>query len=465
MLAFFLPGKIIDMSQTSPHRQVISVSELTHETRLLLEKAFPLCWIEGEISNLARPASGHLYFTLKDDKAQVRCAMFRNRSGLLNFQPQNGMQIQVRAKISLYEPRGDFQLIVEHMEEAGHGALQRQFDALKAKLEAEGLFAPERKQPLPPFPKRIGVITSASGAAIRDIISVLRKRFPAIEVIVYPVAVQGTQAAPEIVAALGRAQQRNECDVLIVGRGGGSLEDLWAFNEESVARAIAGCTLPVVSAVGHEIDFSISDFVADVRAATPSAAAEILSPDQNEWLQRLRSMEQRISHLGINQIKQKNDQCQWLRKRLQQQHPGQRIQTQAQRLDELEQRILRSYSKEQQARQHRLEVIQQKLDSKNPGNKIQLYIQSLPGLKQRLVNAQQQQQRHQQQRLQALSQNLHSVSPLAVLGRGYSILQDESGQNIVRSVKQVNPGDRLLAKLGDGQLSCRVDKVKPDKSR
>lgn len=450
------------MSQLTQHRQVISVSELAQETRQLLERAFPLSWVEGEISNLARPSSGHLYFTLKDDRAQVRCAMFRNRSGLLNFTPANGMQVQVRAKVSLYEPRGDFQLIVEHMEEAGFGALQRQFEALKARLEAEGLFASERKRPLPALPRRIGVVTSPSGAAIHDIVTVLGKRFPAIEVIVYPVSVQGANAAPEIVAALQTAQLRNECDVLIVGRGGGSLEDLWAFNEEPVARAIAACTIPVVSAVGHEIDFSIADFVADMRAPTPSAAAELLSPDQAEWQHQLQNMEQRLRQIITSQLRQQHVVFGGVEKRLQQQHPGQRLRQASQRLDELEQRMLRARKQQDHNRQQQLRLLLQRLQHNNPQQAITRQQQAVVQLQQRFQRAVAQQHKFSRQRLQTLVQNLHSVSPLAVLGRGYAILQD-SNEQIIRFVTQVQSGERVLASLGDGQLSCDIVEIHPEK--
>ncbi|MGA7800973.1 MAG: exodeoxyribonuclease VII large subunit, partial [Gammaproteobacteria bacterium] len=277
-----------------PQRDVYSVGRLNREVRAALEAGFALLWVEGELSNVARPASGHLYLTLKDAQAQVRCAMFRNRCQFLGFTPQNGMQVLVRARVSLYEPRGDFQLIIEHMEEAGDGALLRAFEALKQRLSKEGLFEEARKRPIPTLPRRVGVVTSPIGAAIRDILSVLRRRFPALPVLIYPVPVQGTDAAPQIAAAVRRASERADCDVLIVTRGGGSLEDLWAFNEELVARAIHDSAIPVVSGVGHEIDFTIADFVADRRAPTPSAAAELVSPDQAEWLAQLRALDARL---------------------------------------------------------------------------------------------------------------------------------------------------------------------------
>src|SRR5690606_35272474 len=270
---------------TGTEREILSVSQLNRRAKQLLETHLPLLWVEGELSNVSQPSSGHWYFTLKDDQAQVRCAMFRNRNMLVRFKPQQGQQVLVRARVSLYEGRGDYQLIAEHMEEAGTGALQRAFEALKAKLGAEGLFDEARKRPIPTLPRHIGVITSPTGAAIRDVLTVLERRFPSIPVTVIPVAVQGKESAPQIVRALELANRCGLFDVLLLTRGGGSLEDLWSFNEEAVARAVAASQLPVVCAVGHEVDFSIADFVADLRAPTPSAAAELMTPDGEDWLE------------------------------------------------------------------------------------------------------------------------------------------------------------------------------------
>src|ERR1700691_2609530 len=267
-----------------PERDVYSVSRLNREARVLLERGFGTLWLEAEISNFSRPSSGHWYFSLKDAAAQVRCAMFRQRNMLANLVPRDGQKVLVRARIGLYEPRGEFQLIVDHIEDAGLGALKRQSEELSARLAAEGLFALERKRPLPALPKRIGVITSPTGAAVRDIVHVLARRFVGVAVLIHPVSVQGASAAAEIIAALKLAGERAECDVLILARGGGSLEDLWAFNDEALARAIAASPIPVISGIGHETDFTIADFAADVRAPTPSAAAEIAVPDGEEWL-------------------------------------------------------------------------------------------------------------------------------------------------------------------------------------
>jgi len=314
----------------TPQREVFSVSRLNREARALVEGHFPLIWVEGELSNLARPSSGHLYFTLKDEQAQVRCAMFKLRNQLLGFKPDNGMQVLARARVSLYEGRGEFQLLIEHLEEAGDGALRRTFEQLKHKLAAEGLFDATQKKPLPSLPRCIGVITSPSGAALRDILSVLRRRFPALPVLVYPVPVQGQGAGEKIAAAIRLAAQRRDCDVLIVSRGGGSLEDLWAFNEEVVARAIHACDLPIISGVGHEIDFTIADFVADHRAATPSAAAELVSPDQTEWLAQLRGFELRFTQQLRTLLARHRQGLAWLEQRLQQQAPQRRLANQTQ---------------------------------------------------------------------------------------------------------------------------------------
>ena len=344
---------------------VFSVSRLNREARFLLENTFPAIRVEGEITNLATPASGHLYFSLKDSQAQISCALFKSRSQRLKFKPSEGMQVIVKGRISLYEPRGNFQLIADGMEEVGDGALQREFEAMKRRLDKEGLFDQEHKQPIPAFPKTIGVITSPTGAAIRDILTVLNRRFPSTSVVIYPTLVQGKQAAEQIANAIALADQRNECDVLLLSRGGGSLEDLWSFNEEVVARAIYHCQLPVVSAVGHEIDFVISDFVADQRCPTPSAAAEFLSPNATDWLQTLAGIKQRLSNALTNTLALQQKHLANLQHRLQQQHPGRTLQQQLQRLDELEQRL-------RLVIQHTLQSAQAALHQR-PGNAVTAY--------------------------------------------------------------------------------------------
>src|SRR5271167_2003565 len=302
-----LPGPV-----ARPDRDVYSVSRLNREVRVLLERGFASLWLEAEISNFSRPSSGHWYFSLKDAAAQVRCAMFRQRNMLCSFTARDGQKVLVRARIGLYEPRGEYQLIVDHMEDAGLGALKRLFEELSAKLKQEGLFDAERKRPLPSLPRRIGIITSPTGAAVRDILHVLARRFPAAAVLIYPVAVQGAQAAPEIIAALKLAGRRAECDVLILARGGGSLEDLWAFNDEALARAIAASPIPVVSGIGHEVDVTIADFAADVRAPTPSAAAEIVVPDADEWLASLSRLGQRLQRALRHGMDAQRERLRWI---------------------------------------------------------------------------------------------------------------------------------------------------------
>src|ERR1700722_5348331 len=326
------------MSQT-PERSVYTVSRLNREVRLLLERGLAVTWLEAELSNFSQPASGHWYFTLKDKEAQIRGAMFRQRNMSVGFTPKSGQLVLVRGRVSLYEPRGDYQMILDHMEEAGVGALKREFERLKTRLAAEGLFAAELKRPLPAFPHRIGVITSPSGAAVRDVLHILRRRYPPAQVLIYPTPVQGAAAVPALIRALQLASARADCDVIILARGGGSLEDLWAFNDEGVARAIRACAIPVVSGVGHEIDFTIADFVADVRAPTPSGAAELVVPDRQELLSALRRIGARLVQSGRRELRTASQLLMQLRHRLQRTHPGVRLQTGAQRLDELELRM------------------------------------------------------------------------------------------------------------------------------
>lgn len=448
--------------QELPQREIYSVSQLNHAARSVLEGSFPLIWVEGEISNLVKPASGHLYFTLKDETASVRCAMFRQRNLRLGFTPENGMQILARAQVSLYEGRGEFQLIVEHIEEAGDGALRRAFDMLKQRLAAEGLFDAERKKPLPTLPRCIGVVTSPTGAAVRDILTVLRRRFPAIPVIIYPVQVQGTGAAAQIALAIRTASRRKDCDVLIVARGGGSLEDLWAFNEEAVARAIHACVLPVVTGIGHEIDFTIADFVADQRAATPSAAAELVSPDQSEWLQQFVRLQQRLETRIHDRLDRKRQTLDWLERRLQQQHPGSRLRHQTQRLDELEQRLNHTQRVIFRHKHASLAEISARLHRHIPLHRLaQLQIHHA-NLEQRLHGALQLTLERSRQRLIAMSCALETVSPLATLGRGYAIVSRLPQHTVLRAARDAAPGDKIEAHLAHGRLICNVEKVLDD---
>lgn len=442
-------------------RDIYTVSRLNREARAVLEGSFPLIWLEGEVSNLARPSSGHLYFSLKDEAAQVRCAMFRSRCANLRFRPDHGQHVLVRARISLYEGRGEFQLIVEHMEEAGFGALQSAFEALKQRLSVEGLFDPARKRPIPVLPRRIGVITSPTGAAIRDILSILGRRFPSAQVVVYPVPVQGAGAAARIAEAIATADRRCECDVLILARGGGSLEDLWAFNEEVVARAIAACQVPLVTGVGHEVDVTIADFAADLRAPTPSAAAEAVVPDVAEWLHRLGALRGRLQHGMRGKLEQEGKCVHWLHGRLQQQHPGARLQQHGQRLDELEHRRIRA---QRQLLGHlgvRLEHVKGRLRSRSPLVAVQTFTARTGELERRLARAVRQQRAQHEGQLRSVVRALQGVSPLATLERGYAIVTDQDGR-ILRRAGEVRAGDPVEARLARGRLRCTVERIEED---
>ncbi|TDY01739.1 exodeoxyribonuclease VII large subunit [Thiohalophilus thiocyanatoxydans] len=449
------------MNQPSPgQRDIYSVSRLNREIRTLLETGFPAIWLEGELSNLARPASGHLYFSLKDEAAQVRCAMFRNRNLLLKFRPEAGLQVRVRARVSLYEARGDYQLIVEHMEEAGDGALRRAFDELKVKLEAAGLFASEHKQPLPRFPQRIGVITSPSGAAIRDIVTTLQRRFPGLPVVVYPVPVQGETAAPAIVEALHTAARRAECDVLILARGGGSLEDLWPFNEEQVARAIHNCPIPVVSGVGHETDVTIADFAADLRAPTPTAAAELVSPSRIEWQQSFSQLGQRLTRVMQQQLRQREQQLSWLARQLP--HPQRYLQSVAQRLDELEIRRNNAWRYQLRERAARLDTVRERLQQHNPRHNLRHLEERRQQLTTRLARLMRRHLEDSGQRLQYLARALETVSPLATLSRGYAIVSTEAGDKIITDVKQISRHSRIRARLHRGRFIAVIERLEDE---
>jgi exodeoxyribonuclease VII large subunit len=446
-------------NDNSPAREIFSVSQLNREARAMLEAGFPLIWLEGEISNLARPSSGHLYFSLKDEFAQVRCAMFRTRNMHLRFEPRNGMHVNARVRVTMYEPRGEFQLVIEHMEEAGDGALRRAFDALKMKLLEEGLFATERKRKIPPTPKCVGVVTSPSGAAIRDILTVLRRRSSAIQVIVYPVPVQGAGAGQKIAAAIGHANARAECDVLIVGRGGGSLEDLWAFNEEVVARAIHGSPIPVVSAVGHEIDFTIADFVADVRAPTPSAAAELVSPDSEAQRSRIARLDTRLIQCTLAAIRRKKQAFVSIEKRLR--HPGRRLQEIAQRLDELEQRLRRAQQGWFRHAVVRLAELTARLHRHTPDHRLMHLVARRSELTRRLGAALARLRERRREQLGSTLRALDAVSPLATLARGYAIVERQGG-GVLRNSREIVPGDRVQARLSRGRLLCRVEEKKDE---
>ena len=449
----------MNLSSPSAQRNILTVTQLNRATSQLLGEYFLTVLVEGEISNLSSPSSGHLYFSLKDAYAQVRCAMFRTQQRRLAFKPENGKQVVVKAQVSLYEPRGDFQLIVEHIEEAGDGALRRAFETLKLKLSAEGLFDTANKQPLPALPKTIGVITSPTGAAIRDILTVLQRRFSAIPVIIYPVAVQGENAKYEIVKAIATANAHKQCDVIILGRGGGSLEDLWAFNEEMVARAIFASAIPVISAVGHETDVTIADFVADLRAATPSAAAEHATPDQQEWLSRYAQLEARLLQQLQRKISQKQQSLAWLSKRLQQQHPGQKLARNAQRMGELESRLNQAIQTELRHNNSLVEAITAKLWQHNPAVTINNYKQKHRYLSERLITVTHHKLEWLNQKLLNYSQTLHAVSPLATLNRGYALVIHQPSGQIIRSTEQLKPGDSVETRLAQGRFTSQVKDI------
>lgn len=437
---------------------IYSVSRLNSEVRLTLELQFQTLWLQGEVSNFVAAASGHWYFSLKDSAAQVKCAMFKMANRNSSFRPQNGQQVLIRARISVYEPRGEYQLLAEFIETAGAGLLKQQFEQLKAQLQAEGLFDPARKKSLPAQVQRVGVITSPTGAAVRDIVTVLNRRAPGIEVIVYPSQVQGETAAAQLRNMLSSAIRRNEVDVLIIGRGGGSLEDLWCFNDEQLCRAVAACPIPIVSAVGHEIDFALTDFVADMRAATPSAAAELVSPDQSHVLDRILQLKNRLLQAQRSRMQQVAPKLLNLSQRLLALHPKRRLQQQQQRLDELQLRLTASAKRTVQAAQQQQQYLDKSLRQLSPAKTLLAHTQHINQLERRLTNAQQLQLKQSKQQLAQLSSQLNTVSPLATLARGYSITFDEK-QQVVTSASQLKTGDKITAKLAEGSISAIVNEV------
>lgn len=436
--------------------EILSVSQFNRQVQGLLEGGVPPCWIEGEVSNFVSPPSGHCYFTLKDDTSQVRAAMFRNRARLLRIRPRNGMLVRVRARPTLYLPRGDYQLLVDQLEEAGAGALQRAFEALKNRLAEEGLFAAERKRPLPPFPRAIGVVTSPTGAAVHDILTVLRRRAPWIPVVLYPSLVQGSEAAPGLIAAIAAANRRAEVDVLIVGRGGGSLEDLWPFNEESVARAIAGSAIPVISAVGHETDVTIADFVADLRAPTPSAAAERVAPPRAELLARLAQTEKNLSRQMLAGLRALDQRLQLARKSLV--RPDQRLRELRQQFDEQVLHAIRALQHRMAAERATADSLARRLGQASPDRILPVRAAALGQARLRLARNAQARLEREDTRLRHAVARLNAVSPLATLARGYAIARTLDG-HLLRDASAVRPGDAIDVRLARGRLACRVDAV------
>lgn len=409
--------------------RIFSVRELNFAAKQLLENGLPLLWVSGEISNFTCASSGHWYFSLKDEQAQVRCVMFRHKSQYLDWQPKNGMQVEVLALATLYEARGEFQLTLEQMRPAGLGALYEAFERLKRKLEGEGLFDAVRKRPLPLLPRQIAIVTSPQAAALQDVLATLAERMPCIPIVLYPAPVQGEGAAQKIVQAIRLASERAECDVLLLCRGGGSIEDLWAFNEEAVARAIAASSIPVVSGVGHETDFTIADFAADQRAATPTAAAQLIVPQRHELLQRLHHAEQRLSRARLRQAERMMQQLDFLQRRLL--HPAQRIKQQMQHLGQLGQRL----------RMARPDFAQLGMRQTEWAHRLRLAMKHVL--------------EHHDRRLHGLRQHLLHLDPHQVLARGYSVVRNEHGAIVTGSTHLI-AGDRLDITFAQGWAQTEV---------
>ncbi|EMN6294892.1 exodeoxyribonuclease VII large subunit [Vibrio parahaemolyticus] len=437
------------------NQNIFTVSRLNAEVRLLLENEMGIVWLVGEISNFSAPVSGHWYLTLKDSRAQVKCAMFRGNNRRVTFKPANGNQVLVKARLSLYEPRGDYQLIIESMQPEGDGRLQQEFEELKMKLAAEGLFVQTNKLLLPEHPKCVGVITSKTGAALYDILDVLKRRDPSLPVVIYPTMVQGDDAAIQIAQAIGRANSRNECDVLIVGRGGGSLEDLWCFNNEILARTIAASQIPIISAVGHEVDMTIADFVADVRAPTPSAAAELVSRDNSHKDQSLVAKQHKLASAMRYYLAQQKQQSAQLLHRLERQHPSYQLQRQSQQLDELDMRLRRAIQRFIDTRQQAVERKHHRLQLNSPVKHLAQQKSRLERVEHKLLDAMDRKLLTMRHQLAIAAEKLDTVSPLATLKRGYSITQTEQGK-VVTSADDVKTGDLLVTRLANGEIHSTV---------
>ncbi|MEO5629177.1 MAG: exodeoxyribonuclease VII large subunit [Thermomonas sp.] len=435
---------------------ILTPSQLNTLARDLLEGAFPVVVVEGEIGNLSRPGSGHLYFTLKDARAQVRCALFKPKSQWLKFSPREGLRVQARGRLTLYEARGDYQLVLDSMEEAGEGALRRALDELKARLQAEGLFDDTRKRPLPAWPRRLAVLTSPSGAVIRDIVSVLRRRFPLVELDLLTVPVQGDTAAAQIRVMLQRAIDCSRYDAILLARGGGSLEDLWAFNDEALARTIASSPVPIVSAIGHETDFSLSDFAADLRAPTPSAAAELLVPDRAALAARLDAWHARLANLQQHALRERSQRADRAFLRLHAMRPQARLSALAERARQAHARLANAMQRRLERDRASLRHADSVLRASHPRRRIARLRERLLSFQGRPQALMARRLQHDALHLRGLARSLHAISPLATVARGYSILQHDDGR-IVRSVDDAAVGDRLDARLHDGRLQVRVD--------
>lgn len=446
-------------ADSSNSRDIYTVSRLNREVRTILETAFPLLWIEAELSNFARPASGHWYFSLKDEAAQVKCAMFKNRNQLVKVLPENGKQVLVRAKIGIYEPRGDYQLIIEHMEEAGDGALRRQFDLLKKQLANEGLFDALHKKVIPDNVKRVGIITSPSGAAIHDILTTLQRRYPMKKIIVYPVPVQGKGSSNKIASAINKANARQETDILVVARGGGSLEDLWEFNEEVVARAIYHSDIPVITGIGHEVDFTIADFVADQRAATPTAAAELISPDRYQLLQKLSTIESRFIYLLQRDLQQKQQKIDWLNKRIR--HPKDQLNIFKNKLRELNHRNIRSIKNVLAESNSQINLINAKIQQHSPQQRVQQLQQQHKNINTRFQLATNQLISIKKKKLQHLVYTMDALSPLHTLKRGYAIVRDQDNK-IIRSISEIKKNQIIKTELAKGHILSAITEINND---
>lgn len=455
------------MHQTTPdtqiQRDIFSISRLNTEIRSVLEGSFPLLWVEGEISNLSQPRSGHLYYSLKDAYAQVRCAMFRGRRNLLRFQPKNGDKVLIRARVSFYEARGDFQLIAEHMEPAGEGALQRAFEELKDSLGKEGLFEASRKLPLPQYPRRIGIITSPTGAAIHDILIVLKRRFPALPVRIFPSRVQGDGAEKELIQALRAADQDKDCDLLILTRGGGSLEDLSAFNDEGLARTISQLKTPLITAIGHEIDFTIADFVADRRAPTPSAAAELASQDGRALLSRIVDLKFQLLRRQRGTTQNSRTSLAHLFERLKRLHPRTQLEQYQQRLDGISVKGLRIIKQKIDWSTQRSDGLMRRLRAGSPAQRLRSLDREIYAIHSRLDRSMSQGLEKKHAGLHHQIDRLQGISPLATLARGYSILRTKDEKRVISDINTVVIGDQLVATVSNGDLSVKIESIQKNK--
>jgi exodeoxyribonuclease VII large subunit len=448
------------LPENSPEKTLLSVSQLNRRAKHLLETHFAFVWVSGEISNLAKPSSGHWYFSLKDNAAQVRCAMFKNTNQRVRWTPESGQQVSIRARVSLYEGRGEYQLIVEHMEMSGDGQLQQQYEQLKAKLSDEGLFADTSKKALPAYPQHIGIITSPTGAAVHDILSVLQRRYPISPISIFPVSVQGNNAAPEIINALKKANKMSSCDVIILSRGGGSIEDLWAFNDEVLARTIFASDIPIISAVGHEVDFTIADFVADIRAPTPSVSAEIATPDYHELLQLLDHSHSRLLRSFKHRVYTSIEQVNFLSKRLR--HPGERIQQQQQQLNHLQQRLITTAHHQVNQLQNRLQQAKQRLSTQHPQGNVNKQREKLKNLLLLLKKNMAYSVKNKQQELMKQASILQAISPLIVLSRGYSITRQQYG-DVIKDAQKLAIGDEISTHFSQGSIISTVIDIKSKK--